>query len=470
MAVVSIATLKSYFETGDFPTQSNFTDLIDTLNLTTTGFIQNGNSFGANAVLGTNDAFSLAFETNNVTRISISSAGVVTFGLASTTNASLIFANASNANTITINTGATGASYSLTLPTAQGGASTFLQNNGSGVLSWAAAASGLTVGTTAIASGTAGAILFEGAGNILQEDASNLFWDDTNNRLGVGTNAPAQIFHAAGTQVADSRIARISNTTNGAVTNTKAALLTFYADGGLVNTTIGASNTGTPGVFVVVDDTTSLHNLRILTGSQALFDNGIAEFTSTNNYQYIRAYNPQSKCTFGSRLTQPFHVYDDLDNRVLMTFSTIGDCFIGDSFTDAAAKLHVMGAGATSATYSLKIGNSASDPIFHIRDDKNIAINTSSFQASMVGGMTLKNGTAPSGNVADQFAFYSADQAAGNAAPHFRTENGDIIKVFKGAAVADAAGGATIDAEARTAINTLLARMRVTGGNGLIAD
>lgn len=35
--------------------------------------------------------------------------------------------------------------------------------------------------------------------------------------------------------------------------------------------------------------------------------------------------------------------------------------------------------------------------------------------------------------------------------------------VAQGAAVADAAGGATVDAEARTAINTLLARMRTYG-------
>ena len=35
--------------------------------------------------------------------------------------------------------------------------------------------------------------------------------------------------------------------------------------------------------------------------------------------------------------------------------------------------------------------------------------------------------------------------------------------VVQGAAVADASGGATIDAEARTAINTLLARVRTYG-------
>ena len=45
--------------------------------------------------------------------------------------------------------------------------------------------SSLTVGTTPIASGTVGRVLFEGTGNVLQEDSA-LFWDNTNKRLGVG--------------------------------------------------------------------------------------------------------------------------------------------------------------------------------------------------------------------------------------------------------------------------------------------
>jgi hypothetical protein len=49
---------------------------------------------------------------------------------------------------------------------------------------------GLSVGTTPIASGTIGRVLFEGTGNVLQESA-NLFWDNTNIRLGVGTSTPA---------------------------------------------------------------------------------------------------------------------------------------------------------------------------------------------------------------------------------------------------------------------------------------
>jgi hypothetical protein len=51
---------------------------------------------------------------------------------------------------------------------------------------------GLTVGTTAIASGTVGRILFEGTGNVLQEDAA-LFWDNTNKRLGIGATPASTV-------------------------------------------------------------------------------------------------------------------------------------------------------------------------------------------------------------------------------------------------------------------------------------
>ena len=50
----------------------------------------------------------------------------------------------------------------------------------------------------------------------------------------------------------------------------------------------------------------------------------------------------------------------------------------------------------------------------------------------------------------------SAGRIAKNAGGEGRFED-------EGAAVADASGGATIDAEARTAINTLLARVRTYG-------
>ena len=51
-------------------------------------------------------------------------------------------------------------------------------------------ASDITVGTTAVTSGTVGRVFFQGTGDVVQQD-SNLFWDNTNKRLGVGKTPSA---------------------------------------------------------------------------------------------------------------------------------------------------------------------------------------------------------------------------------------------------------------------------------------
>jgi hypothetical protein len=61
-------------------------------------------------------------------------------------------------------------------------------------------ATGLTVGTTPITSGTVGRVLFEGTGNVLQESA-NFFWDNTNARLGIGTASPQGFLDVVGSRV-----------------------------------------------------------------------------------------------------------------------------------------------------------------------------------------------------------------------------------------------------------------------------
>lgn len=45
--------------------------------------------------------------------------------------------------------------------------------------------------------------------------------------------------------------------------------------------------------------------------------------------------------------------------------------------------------------------------------------------------LTIHNGTITTGNIVDAAQFYVTDIVAGNAAPHFRTEAGDIIKLYK---------------------------------------
>jgi hypothetical protein len=56
---------------------------------------------------------------------------------------------------------------------------------------------------------------------------------------------------------------------------------------------------------------------------------------------------------------------------------------------------------------------------------------TGTLPTSGSGAIVMKNRTAPSTNVADRFYMYSADIVAGNAAPHFRTENGNVIKLYQ---------------------------------------
>lgn len=75
-------------------------------------------------------------------------------------------------------------------------------------------ANGLTIGTTAIASGTIGRVLFQGTGNVLQQ-SSSLFWDDSIKSFNISANQNAQT------------LINISNTTNGTAAN---AALTLTSD------------------------------------------------------------------------------------------------------------------------------------------------------------------------------------------------------------------------------------------------
>lgn len=158
-----------------------------------------GTTAGTN-FLGTTDAVDLVLKTNNTEKARISSAGILSLGLASTNNGSLLFRNSTNANTLTINSGVTSASHSWTLPTAQGAANTLLLNNGSGVLSWNTGG-GLFWGLTGNA-GTSSGTNFLGT-----TDSVDLVFKTNNlermrlsrnfsaGGLGVGTNAPTARVH-----------------------------------------------------------------------------------------------------------------------------------------------------------------------------------------------------------------------------------------------------------------------------------
>lgn len=102
-----------------------------------------------------------------------SASATIQIGSAAVLSGKILLRNATNANTLTIQPGATGGNITFTLPVDTGTSGQFLQTNGSGVLSWATASGsgGLTVGTTTIASGVVGRVLYEATGNVLGEAA-----------------------------------------------------------------------------------------------------------------------------------------------------------------------------------------------------------------------------------------------------------------------------------------------------------
>lgn len=61
----------------------------------------------------------------------------------------------------------------------------------------------------------------------------------------------------------------------------------------------------------------------------------------------------------------------------------------------------------------------------------NISLGTPTNFGGGTGQIIVKTATAPTSNGADQFHLYSKDIVAGNAAPHFRTENGAVVKLYQ---------------------------------------
>jgi len=76
----------------------------------------------------------------------------------------------------------------------------------------------------------------------------------------------------------------------------------------------------------------------------------------------------------------------------------------------------------------------------------NLLINGAVEAGNLAGGMAMLNGTAASSTVTNSFQLYSADIVAGNAAPHFYTEAGNLIKLYTYAEITDELTTITHDA------------------------
>jgi hypothetical protein len=418
--------------------------------------------------------------------------------------------------------------------------------------------SGLTVGTTPIASGTVGRVLFQGTGNVLQQSAKFTF-DDTLLTLDGGTStANASIFEIKGAggqrglRVWQDNSAKIGGNTNyfitkgvgsGGVTNNfyssdshfcfgggdltkgwvhigvndnnpqarldvraQGALstdiafrvrnsantdnLAYIAGNGLAIIGVNASSSPT----LIIDPSGSARaTLRGGTNQSILLNSsGFNNLNGGSGGWDIEATGGQIRQRNGSNYTLlsgnffgigrtpsarldvqaqgalstdiALRVRNSADSANLFSVAGNGAFDFPTYFSSAQGGLGSevrMGNAGTFYTQGnqlnitgSRIEVSASQAMLTTNSSQNISFTSSSGGATTqimlnffnghlhLGGsngntltgtnvLGIANGTAPTASFTDRYLQYSADIVAGNAAPHFRTENGSIIKLYK---------------------------------------
>jgi hypothetical protein len=385
---------------------------------------------------------------------------------------------------------------------------------------------GITVGTTAVTSGTIGRVFFQGTGNVVQQDAGLLFDSTSKTFTNYGKGAIAtntsfglQVFEnittafqnsafgvrslqkittssynssfgyealmnhstgdsntAFGWNALKGSTSGISNTAIGV--NAASTITTGYG-----NVVLGASSTTgiTTGTFntligcnITGLSTTLANNVILADGNGA---SGTALWKNSSNFVGI-GYNPTSG-TLGAKLDVraqgalstdiAFRVRNSADNlnnfqvngnnsiymlgdgdlgSIRLTRQTGHSTLLQHRSTNTLPSVFTISSFAQGGSEpQIKFDTVFADgstPTFTIArlifglSDLTASSLWSPFGASTATAFTMKNslgyigyGTIPTGTPADHFAMYSADIVAGNAAPHFRTENGGIIKLYK---------------------------------------
>ena len=238
---------------------------VEAINSAATGY-----ALYANNTTGVSGAGLKVYGTSNLI-------GVATLGTPASYNGSLIFNSATTSNSVTINSGSTSASYSLTLPLAQGAANTFLSNNGSGTLSWSAASGVVTANNGLNYSGTAPENIQLGGALITPtivsgDNANNLTFSSTAGTISaVNITAP--------------------NLTTGSALNISAATTT-----GIAETITNDGVTNGTGIGLSVNGLTNGSGLKITSSSPA---GGASNFSYLLNLARSGANTNSSHTAYG---------------------------------------------------------------------------------------------------------------------------------------------------------------------------
>jgi len=235
----------------------------------------------------------------------------------------------------------------------------------------ASAATGLTIGTTPIASGTIGRVLFQGTGNVLQQ-SGNLFWDNATNLFDIiGTNrltgtasvVPIFALNAVG---ASSNSAYIDLRVN----NSSMFQMGYTRAGGLNRFFIYNNALAAPNDIVRIYETTN--NIGINTATDAGFRldvNGTARFTGQTTYATTMNFGGNTDQISPSSNSGNFDFISNLPIRFVLRsgsvermriVSSTGNVLINTT-TDAGFRLDVNGTARVSGTGNVFTINESSN-------------------------------------------------------------------------------------------------------------
>ena len=331
--------------------------------------------------------------------------------------------------------------------------------------------SGITIGTTPITSGVAGRVLFEGAGNVAQEDAGFSF-NQTTKALTltsdyVATGVPTLNIIGSGLNVCP--------------------YYRVVSDGGVSEATLvatrtgGASAGGINRAFLSLSNAAGGHNVISSNDGLAFSAAGHTAYSSVNDQMRLKNGNLGIGTGYSATARLDIKAQGALSTDIALRVRNSADT-VNNFQVNGNNSIYMLGDGDAGAIrLTRQTGHSTllqhrssntlpsiftiasyaqggSEPqikfdtlfgdggtptftiarlIFGLSD---LTANSlwSPFGASTATAFTMKNslgyvgyGTIPTGTPTDHFAMYSADIVAGNAAPHFRTENGSVIKLYK---------------------------------------
>lgn len=335
-----------------------------------------------------------------------------------------------------------------------------LTHNGSGGMSWVTPSSGgLTVGSTGIASGTVGRVLFEGVGNVLQENG-NFNFDTTNGLILGGATARATRLtlinndNLQATKVfvqrnaADSAdytslrgdgsvdFANISGANNVLVYANGTALIQTRGSAGLRNSYFGLANTITVSGGTVAYNTVVGSECAFVASSGTISGNAAVGFqVNINNAQncvgigsFSRFIGANRAVIIGGRSTTSAVRDITGTDVVILGYGTDANAY---NYTNSAV-LYFNNANASHWLHGNGNIGLFGKKYQILNDSTGTAANRLStyMDINATNTLTIHTGTATTVNIADAFQMYAAKVSA-ETVPHFRTDFGSIIKLYQ---------------------------------------